>query len=61
LQRGGQFEAGARRCARPGSGTLRPGDQLEDADSWLVRAALELAEIGIGQAGELGQLAELEV
>lgn len=37
-----------------------PGDQLEHADSWLVRAAGELAEIGIGQAGELGQLAEQE-
>ncbi len=39
----------------------RPGEQLEHPDGGLVHAALKLAEIGIGQAAELGQLAEREV
>jgi hypothetical protein len=57
---------GASRCTRAtvihlGGHDRYPGDQLEHADGWLVHAALELAEVGIRQGAELGQLAEREV
>src|SRR5205814_8569920 len=38
-----------------------PGDRLQDPDRRLVQAALDLAEVGVGDVGQVRQLAEGEI
>src|SRR6266487_3064951 len=39
----------------------RSGDRLQHPDRGLVQAALQLAQVGVGDAGQLGQLAQGQV
>jgi len=49
------------RQQRFGGQVERLGDQLEDTDGGLVQAALDLAQVGVGDARQLRKLAKREV